>query len=236
MLSSSPLRLDWCGHDAARYAVLHWHYSRKMPKGKLARIGVWERGTFVGAVIFGTGACQHIAKPYGLTPFEVCELVRIALRKHDTAVSRVISIAVRMMKRQYPRLRLLVSYADTAQGHHGGIYQAAGWLYTGSASYHALLVLGEVMHPRAVTDRYGIGSSSIAWLQKHIDRKAQRVFTPPKHKYILPLDRDIRERVSKLAQPYPKRGRSGPGDTPAHLAGEGGSTPTLPLQPDSEAQ
>ena len=229
------LRLDWCSQEAARYAVTHWHYSRRMPSSKLARLGVWERGAFVGVVLFGAGAAPHIARPYGLTQFEVCELVRVALRNHEAPVSRILRIAVLMMKRQYPGLRLLVSFADTAQGHHGGIYQGAGWIYTGSEAYHAYRVLGEVVHPRTLYDRYGVGGQSVPWLRKNVDAKAERLRTAAKHKYVLPLDPKIRERVSLLAKPYPKRGGSDTGDTPAHPAGEGGSTPTLPLQSDEAA-
>ena len=36
------LKLDWCSHDAALYAVKHWHYSKSLPCSKTARIGVWE--------------------------------------------------------------------------------------------------------------------------------------------------------------------------------------------------
>lgn len=224
------LRLDWCGHDAASYAVTRWHYSRRMPKSKLARIGVWEDGRFIGAVVFGVGATPNIARPYGLESTQVCELVRVALRKHETPVSRILSIAVRMMRHEYSGLRLIVSFADTAQGHHGGIYQAAGWTYTGSETYHVYRVRGEVVHPRVLHLRYGIGGQSIPWLRKHVDRNAERVHTPAKHKYVLPLDEEMRRRVAVKAQAYPKRGRSDTSDTPAYPAGEGGATPTLPLQ------
>ena len=35
-VSKVDLRLDWVGHDAAKFAVEHWHYSHAMPKSKLA--------------------------------------------------------------------------------------------------------------------------------------------------------------------------------------------------------
>jgi len=48
---SASLHLDWCSHDAARHAVMRWHYSRQMPSCKLVKVGVWEDGRFVGAII-----------------------------------------------------------------------------------------------------------------------------------------------------------------------------------------
>jgi len=62
-MSSSPnptLRIDWCSYDAARYAVEHWHYSRSLPCSKTARLGVWEDGKFIGAIVFAWGANRHL--------------------------------------------------------------------------------------------------------------------------------------------------------------------------------
>ena len=55
-MSSPRLKLDWATHEAATYAVEHWHYSHTMPKSKLVKIGVWEDGKFIGVVLFGVGA------------------------------------------------------------------------------------------------------------------------------------------------------------------------------------
>ena len=130
-MSSRPdLTLAWCSHAAAKYAVEHWHYSRTMPAGKNAMIGVWEEGQFLGAVLFGTGAGNATnGRRFGLAQrFEVAELVRVALREHRTPVSRIVAIALRMVRTQSPGLRLIVSFADPYHGHVGGIYQAMGWL------------------------------------------------------------------------------------------------------------
>jgi len=115
------LCLDWCSYDAARYAVEHWHYSRSLPCSKTARLGVWEDDQFIGVIVFAWGANRHLAGEYKLKMTECAELYRIALDKHITAVSRIISIAVKMLQREMPGIRLLVSYADLNQGHEGKI-------------------------------------------------------------------------------------------------------------------
>lgn len=63
--SKPTLKLDWCSHEAAKYAVEHWHYSKCMPKSKLAKVGVWEDDRFIGVVMFGVGATKDIVAPYG---------------------------------------------------------------------------------------------------------------------------------------------------------------------------
>src|SRR5947207_16000227 len=91
----------------------------------------WEDGKFIGAVVLAWGANRHLAGEYKLKMTECAELCRIALDRHVTPVSRIISIAVKMLKREMPGIRLLVSYADPNQGHEGKIYQASNWLFVG---------------------------------------------------------------------------------------------------------
>src|SRR5688572_27900813 len=111
---------------------MRWHYSRRMPRCKLAKIGAWEDGRFIGAVVFGRGATPNIGSPFGLDQTEVCELVRVALRDHRAPVSQIMAEARRKLRETSPGLRVIVSFADTAQDHHGGIYQADNWIYLGA--------------------------------------------------------------------------------------------------------
>ena len=153
MSSSVELCLDWCSHQAAKHAVEHWHYSGSLPPPPMRRIGVWETGRFVGCVLFARGASSNLLKPYGLKMTEGCELVRVALRDHWTPVSRIVAIALKILGRAEPGLRLVLSFADPAQGHHGGIYQAGGWLYLGTtaSTYMYRDRAGKVWHNRMVS-------------------------------------------------------------------------------------
>ena len=99
-------------------------------------------------------------------------------------------------------------YTDTGRGHEGGIYKAAGWCYLGTTTTHAYRVLGEVVHPRTLHSRYGRGGQSVPWLRANVDPKAERIVTPPKHKYALALDDDARQLLASMAKPYP-RSRAG---------------------------
>jgi hypothetical protein len=201
---SSDLRLDWATHAAAEFACRHWHYSGCMPAGKTVKIGAWEAGRYIGAVIFGRGASGLLLRPYGLQQTEGCELTRVALTAHRTPVSRIVAIAIRFLHRQSPGMRLIVSFADPEQGHHGGIYQAGGWIYTGTVETHVYVVHGAQVHPKSLHSRYGIGGQSLVWLRANVDPAAERVIGF-KHRYLFPLDAELRERVAPLAQPYPKR-------------------------------
>lgn len=205
--SSKPdLKIDWATHEAAKYACEHWHYSRCVPAGKVVKVGAWKNGKFIGVVLFSRGATPHIASPYGLTQCEVCELTRVALCFHNAPVSRVLSIAIRFLKQCSPGLRLIVSYADKDQCHHGGIYQATNWVYTGlqnADSRGAFIVNGKKVHPRSIGAKGGV--QSLKWIRKNLDPRATEYITKGKHKYLMPLDDEMRAKILPLAQPYPKR-------------------------------
>lgn len=227
------LHLDFCSHEAAKHAVMRWHYSRRMPKSKLVRIGVWENDRFVGAIIYGLGANRHLARPFGLTDTEACELVRVALargREHPT--SRCVAVSLKLLHRQSPGLKLVVSFADLGEGHLGTIYQAGGWIYLGNSEQSYFRIHGRIVHPRTVYDRYGAGGQSLPWLRGNIDPKAERVEMAPKLRYVYPFSKALRRELASKALPYPKTAAEVTrGDTSGVQPEKAGSTPSRPLHP-----
>jgi hypothetical protein len=190
--SAVTLRLDWCSHSAADYACRNWHYSKIVPAGKLIKIGVWEHEKFIGCIIYSRGASPHLLTRYRLTQYEGCELTRVALRSHEAPVSRMLAISLKMLKRQNPGLRLVVSFADPEEGHAGGIYKATNWIYTGqSNSTIENFVNGRWTHVR--------GS-----YHKVKGRTVPTRVRKGKHRYLMPLDEETRRLVLSLAKPYPK--------------------------------
>lgn len=214
-MSKTDLKINWATHAAAKYAVENWHYSKCMPAGKLVKVGIWEDVKFIGVVIFGRGANNNIGNPFKLKQTEACELVRIAIKSHKTTVSRICSIAFKFLKSSSPNLRIILSYADPAQGHHGGVYQAGNWIYSGkSQPQQAVIHNGKVMHKRTAAALFGtikgMEKSEISW----------------KHTYLMPLDKEMRKKILPLAKPYPKRASSETSDTSSFQDEKGGATPT----------
>jgi hypothetical protein len=127
-------------------------------------------------------------------------------------------------------MRLVVSFADTKQGHHGGIYQAGGWIFVGSiAPPTEYLWQGRWVHSMQIQTM--IRAGKVRSYHGLCRRQGSM-----KYRYLMPLDDDMRKRIAPLAKPYPKRTRAGSDttDTPANHAGEGGSIPTPALHPPTE--
>ena len=221
------LKIDWATHEAAKFAVEKWHYSRCIPKSKLAKFGVWEDGKYIGAVIYGVGATADLVKRYGLEPIQGCELVRVALTSHKTEVSRIVAITLKLLKAKFSGLRLVVSFADPAQGHHGGVYQAGGWLFTGgSAISDEYIYLGKQWQGRAFRHKF-------KGMENH--PSVQKVKGTSKHRYLMPLDSAMREQIAPLAKPYPKRTMRTKEQDAGHPPALGGASPTRALQNNEAA-
>lgn len=208
------LKIDWATHEAAKFACENWHYSRCLPAGKLVKVGAWENGKFIGVVLFGRGASPTLGRKFNLGQDQCVELVRIALTKHITPVSRIAAIAMKFLKQSNPKLRMVVSFADPDKGHHGGVYQAGNWIYCGdSPQTIELFVKGRWVHWRG-------------GFYEKTERTPRRVM-PGKHRYLMPLDDEMRQRILPLSKPYPKRAKDQESEVHSDLGGE---TPTRTLQ------
>lgn len=177
--------------QAAIYAVKNWHYSKRLPASKLIRYGIFEDGKFIGVVIFSRGASPHLGTSIGLDLTEVCELTRIALDKHVAPVSQIVAESLRLLKKSNPGLRCVISFADPKRGHKGGIYQAGNWIYTGkSNSVTEYLIDGTWLHTRTA--------------YHHPKRPGAKTrISSGKLRYLMPLDKMLRKKISKLALDYP---------------------------------
>lgn len=217
------LKLDWATHEATRFACRNFHYSKCVPAGKTLKVGVWEDSVFIGVVVFSGGPSPNIWKTYGLTPLEGAELSRVALTKHRTEVTRILSIAIKFLRKQCPGIKLIISYADIKHGHHGGIYQGGGWIYLGRfGPKFERTLFGKKIHERNMRQRILDGKNRRADFRD--------IPVPPKHKYAISFDPIIQTRLEKERLPYPKRAGSKDNVASANHAEEGGANPTPALQ------
>ena len=180
-----------CSHEAAKYAVENWHYSKILPWGKIIKYGVWENDKFIGVVIYSRGASPNLGTFLELDQTEICELTRIALNTHETPVSQIVAITLKLIKESNPSMRAIISFADPKEGHKGGIYQAGNWIYTGNSNpVTEYFIDGRWRHVKGIY---------------HDPRRltAESRISPGKFRYIYPLDKSMRRKVEKLRLSYP---------------------------------
>lgn len=203
----AALWLEPCSRAVSLDAVKRWHYLGSMQAVTVDQFAVFEHGAFIGTIVYGSGP-RNMPLSVGVEPRRLCELARVALDKHSTPVSRIVAISLRLLRARKPHLQIVVSYADTAVGHYGGIYQAGGWVYTGDAEVNpSYRINGRLIHGRTVHSIYGRGGQSVPWLRENVDPLAERVNGSLKYRYLIAFDDALRRSIMISALPYPKRAK-----------------------------
>ena len=86
----------------------------------------------------------------------------------------------------------------------GKIYQATNWIYTGKSDGERYFTLhGRKIHPKSLHSK-GY-KQSLPWLRKYVNPDYSEYVTIGKHKYLMPLDKDMRRYILPLSKPYPKK-------------------------------
>jgi len=194
------LRVDYCSHKAAKFACENWHYSGTIPPIKNVTFGAWEDGDYTGTVVYSRGVNGSIGSFVGLNQETAVELTRVALTDHNAPVSQIVSYTINMLSEKDDGLKLLVSYADPAQGHHGGIYQAMNWTYIGDTEPGTVLVDsdGNKVHSRTLNM-----AKSNDYSTKDEYESLERKRVPGKHKYVYALTEEVERKIKDMARPYP---------------------------------
>ena len=180
-------------YDDTKPFILNVHYARRMPCVQYA-FGLFINGMLVGCVTFGQPATPSIGK--GLAGIEnkhnVLELNRLVILPGYNGKNYGSFLVAKALK-MLPSHTFVVSYADTAWGHVGYVYQATNFLYTGATKPRTDIRSMSGGHPR----HYNKGD-------------LHRVYRSSKHRYIY-LCGDRREKKKmmaelkwKVVEPYPK--------------------------------
>ena len=132
------------------------HYSGKVVNNSQLHFGVFLDGKCGGVLQFGCPLDR--SKVLGLVEGtkwnNMMELNRMALAEWlpKNGESRSIAVCLRLIKKSYPHVDWILSYADGTQCGHGTIYQATGFVLTMIKTSKSLARLpnGEVKHEIAL--------------------------------------------------------------------------------------
>lgn len=152
------MRLEKASHKAIVYACMNFHYAKSIPVNTFGFSVFNAKNEWCRVVLYGTGAANNIAMPFNLNQGQVIELVRMALNGKQESTTKAMAISLKILKQYSPNVKLIVSYADSEQGHVGIIYQATNWYYIGSSTDTNLVINGKREHRRTLGSRYGTSS------------------------------------------------------------------------------
>jgi hypothetical protein len=198
--SVQPLSTAPISHEVAAAFVREHHYLGTLPPAIKTNFGLFRDTKLLAVAAYGP--CHSARLPEGFM-----ELRRL-VRHPDSAASLSSFLAETLRSLKASDVAAVVSWADPAAGHHGGIYQATNWIYTEPYSYnwnsHFRRPDGSVVDHRAAFKMFGTSSKKkVLELQP-----TWTAFLPAmKFRYVMPL----RLRKAKCLalmkaqeRPYPK--------------------------------
>jgi len=141
--------------------------------------GLYEGDKLAGVVCYGQPSAPIQKHAFKGRDFRLYELTRLVISNgYTNCASMLISDSLKMLNEQPSAV---ISYADSALGHVGIVYQASNWLYTGATTSHDKLYLvdGKALHPMTLRDQFGVTNPSV-WAREN---NITTVPPSPKHRY-----------------------------------------------------
>jgi hypothetical protein len=149
--------------------ILGIHYAKRFPSITYA-FGMFQNNELIGIVTYGTPPSSTLRRGVAGDDYidKILELNRLVLKyNRKNEASRLISKSLKMLPES-----VVVSFADTEQGHVGYVYQACNFMYTGlSAKRTDWKIKGkEHLHGQTIADEFrGIENRAEAIRQKYGD-------------------------------------------------------------------
>lgn len=175
-------------------------------------------GEVIAMVAVGRGGNRYgVAEKFALESFPGgLEITRVACSLEAPRNTASCAVAAVLKQLGAEGIAWVFTYADSAHGHHGGIYQALNAIYVGTDAkqWVNFELDGLRVSKRAISGRFG----HTRWPEVRDAAEAaghtlRKVAWAPKHTYIIPCaeDRKTRRKIAKAldgrALPYPKRGQ-----------------------------
>ena len=185
-------KLTKANKEAVKYACLKFHYAKSIPVNT-HWYNVYYNDERCGVILYWTWANNNIAKWFWLSQWEVIELVRVALNWKQKEVSKPLAISLKLIKKDCPNVKVIVSYADIDQWHEWIIYKATNRLYVWTTyinKFSAFIINWKKTHPKSVHWK-GI-KQNIESVRKYLDPNAEKYYCKWKHKYIYIYDKIIK--------------------------------------------
>ena len=162
---NSSLRIEQINAKEAIPWMLAKHYAKRLCPVSYA-FGAFDGERMVGIVTYGTPASSPLRQGVCGKNWEdrVIELNRLCCESKANLASQLVGQSLRML----PKPSIVVSYADTAQGHVGYVYQACNFIYTGlSAKRTDWKIKGrEHLHGATVADESRGQENRAEWMRE----------------------------------------------------------------------
>jgi hypothetical protein len=188
--------------------LLYKHYAKRIPPIEYA-FGLFdENGLTQGVITFGTPVSNTLRDLWD-NEYKLMELNRLVVNEGlpKNTLSFFVSKALNLL----PKPLVIVSYADTSKNHHGYIYQATNWIYTGLSKKMAEVCIKgmEHLHSGSIFDLSRGKEKRFQWLRDTYGDDYYLRERARKHRYFIFIGnkkdkKRMMEMLPYAVQSYPK--------------------------------
>lgn len=185
--------------------LLHKHYAKRIPPIEYS-FGLFYSNELIGIITYGTPPSSPLRDVF---KFKLIELNRLCV--NDGLEKNVLSFFVSKSLKMLPPPIIVISYADTEQNHHGYIYQATNFIYTGlSAKRTDWKIKGmEHLHGATVADMSRGKQNRAEYMRQKYGEDFYLKDRSRKHRYLffLGTKKQVKEMILSMPykeHPYPK--------------------------------
>ena len=190
--------------EANRYIVKN-HYSGKFYNATYIHLGLFVNNELKGVLQYGyaMNPMSMASVVEGTKKDEYLELNRMHLQDGigDYVESQAVSMSIKYIKKKYPKIKWIQSFADERCGGFGIVYQACSFDYYGEHDSIFWELDGEVYHNSLMTRNPELSKSA-----KHLQENKERATSQKlrQFRYIKFLDQREKKKCLLKEQPYPK--------------------------------
>lgn len=229
MITVKSLKVAPIHHPIARKFIERNHYSGKFVNNSCLHFGVFHEGRLYGVMSFGSPMDKRrtIGLVRGTKWHEMFELNRMAFSEAlpRNSESRCLSIAFKLIKKNYPHVKWILSFSDACQCGDGTIYRASGFYLVGIKENKNICMYGDgrVIHKLTIESnpnkkRPELGYRSYFEItkgkncfSKYLDFVGGKSLSGFQIKYVYFLDPSQKENLTTPILPFSEIERSGAG-------------------------
>ena len=202
---SSSFNVTEMSRNKANRIIKDNHYSHKFYNASYIHLGVELDGKLVGVLQYGyaMNPASMDGVVAGTKIDEYLELNRMWFCDDSppNAKTMAISYSIKYIKRKYPKIAWVQSFADERCGKLGIVYQAANFIYCGEHTSVFWELNGVVYHNSLMTRNPDL-SKSAAYIQKNKDSATPSQYR--QFRYLYFIKRGVKKNLRLGILPYPK--------------------------------
>jgi hypothetical protein len=190
----------------ANKIIIENHYSKKFYNASYIHLGLFNKIELIGVLQYGyaMNPASMASVVEGTSIDEYLELNRMWLSDEINSLypeSRAISYSIKYIKRKYPKIKWIQSFADERCGGFGIVYQACSFNFYGEHSSVFWTLENEIYHNSLMTRNPKL-SKSAAYLQSKKDKAEKSELR--QFRYIKFLNQKWKKKCLLNEQPYIK--------------------------------